>query len=69
VPADWIVGNHLAFAVGVDGATRPDAAEEFDCVVQLEIRDTQLFASDNGICGGHNVRFNGTYHRADKQAN
>jgi hypothetical protein len=65
VPTDWIVGNHLIFGVGVDGAIRPDAAEDFECVVQLEIRGAQLIATDNGMCGGHNVRFDGTYSRAD----
>lgn len=65
VPADWIEAGRLAFGVGVDGTIRAEDAEEFDCVVELEIRDGQLLAADNGICGGHNVRFDGTYSRAD----
>jgi hypothetical protein len=69
VPAGWIEDTRLAFGVGADGTIRPDAAEQFDCVVQLEIGYTQLLATDNGMCGGHNVRFDGTYHRAGKQAN
>ena len=65
VPGDWIVGTQLAFGVGVDGTVRADAAEEFDCVVQLEIQEAELFVSDNGMCGGHNVRFNGVYERTE----
>jgi hypothetical protein len=63
VPLDWVDGDQLAFGVGEDGPLRPDAAEDFQCVLQLEMRGEQLMVSDNGVCGGHNVRFDGTYDR------
>ncbi len=65
VPISWVdVERHqLEFAVGMDGALRPDEAGDYDCVIALELMQAALVATDNMMCGGLNVTFNGTYRR------
>lgn len=65
VPISWVdVERHqLEFAVGMDGALRPDEAGAYDCVIALELMQAALVATDNMMCGGLNVTFNGTYRR------
>jgi hypothetical protein len=41
--------------------------DETSCVVTLHRRGPYLVASDNGNCGGLNVRFNGIYTKAGKK--
>ena len=66
VPVEWIdrQEGQVEFAVGVDGdAIRPVAAQNYDCAITLGLADDMLTAEDNGMCGGHNVTFNGVYSR------
>ncbi|MHA6298141.1 hypothetical protein [Devosia sp. CAU 1758] len=63
VPGRWIVDQALEFAIGTDGAIPADEAAEYDCILHLELIGHELVVSDNGICGGHNVRFDGVYRR------
>jgi hypothetical protein len=37
-----------------------------ECRVELVLFSSYLVVSDNGDCGGMNVRFNGVYHRTDR---
>jgi hypothetical protein len=61
-------GDRIAFSVD-EGAesgamARPfdDAPdEEYRCRVQLRLLSPYLLAHDNGVCGGANVSFTGTY--------
>jgi len=66
VPVQWIDRRKgkLDFALSPDGSTvRPAVAGEYDCVVVLFLAGDRLRAEDNGMCGGHNVTFNGDYTR------
>lgn len=61
-------GDRIAFSVdeGAESGTlaRPlnDAPdEEYRCRVQLRLLGPYLLAHDNGVCGGANVSFTGTY--------
>lgn len=65
VPISWVdvERQQLEFAVGTDGAVRPDAAGDYDCTIMLELTQGTLVATDNMMCGGLNVTFNGIYSR------
>jgi hypothetical protein len=63
VPGAFIKGAQLTFALGSDGAIPASDAGEYDCVLQMERQAHSLIVSDNSMCGGHNVRFDGTYMR------
>ena len=68
VPTSWVdVERHrLKFAVSTDGAVRPEAAGDHDCTIKLELTQAALVATDNMMCGGLNVTFNGTYRRQSR---
>jgi hypothetical protein len=62
--------DRIAFSVESTGDRDPvarpvDAApeEEFRCRVRLRVLGPYLLARDNGVCGGANVTFTGTYRR------
>ncbi|WP_338722941.1 hypothetical protein [Devosia sp. XK-2] len=64
VPEDWVrADGRLEFAVGPNGPIPVRAAEEYDCVIALQLRGEVIVAEDNMMCGGHNVTFTGTYRR------
>ena len=43
---------------------RYDEDSEHSCKVEFSLVGDTLIASDNGLCGGANVRFDGVYRRA-----
>ncbi|WP_375597983.1 hypothetical protein [Devosia sp. Naph2] len=64
VMAGWVrADGRLVFAVGPDGSMPASAAEQYDCVITLQLRGEVMVAEDNMMCGGHNVTFTGTYQR------
>jgi hypothetical protein len=64
-------GEEIVHLGGVRGVTAPIANKltvregdgPYGCVVNFELIGTYLVGSDNSICGGMNVRFNGVYRR------
>lgn len=67
VPWGMVKDGAIAFAVGGDETLPADAAEEFDCVVEMQFSDDRqtIEVTDNMMCGGMNVTFTGTYHRIE----
>ncbi len=63
VPAGWIEQGKVSFGVGENGPLRIDDADEYDCVVNITQSGQTLEVSDNYMCGGMNVTFDGTYSR------
>jgi hypothetical protein len=56
-------GDALAFTMGTDETLAFDKGDEYDCRVRLRRLVDYLLITDNGNCGGMNVRFDGVYRR------
>jgi hypothetical protein len=56
-------GAGLSFGMGENGPLPYDAADEYDCRVQMRRLGPYLLVKDNNRCGGHNVTFTGVYRR------
>jgi hypothetical protein len=63
VPIGWVVDDAVSFAVGVDETVPADAADEYDCVIEMRLVGEVLEVKDNMMCGGMNVTFSGEYRR------
>ncbi|MEP6882592.1 MAG: hypothetical protein ABI866_11400 [Dokdonella sp.] len=57
-----LTGHAIHFVAG-RGNSPPEPEAEFECVVDLQLREGKLQAKDNWQCGGMNVSFEGTYER------
>ncbi len=58
-----LTGYAIHFVAG-SGNSPPTAEAEYECAVDLQLREGKLRAKDNGQCGGMNVSFEGTYERS-----
>jgi hypothetical protein len=57
------VNNTLAFTAGDDKTLPYEAGDQYSCRAKMRLLPPYLLVSDNMMCGGNNVSFNGVYSR------
>ena len=63
VPAGWIEGDRLGFAITYDGVVPAGEGDAYSCRVKLRWVESRLDVEDNLMCGVLNVTFSGQYER------